>query len=334
MRFLSILILAILFLLIEVRSGSAQTAAVPEPPWFKVSFLDLPEDLAEARQDGKRLMIYFHQDGCPYCYKLLQENFGEKRIAEKTQKHFQVISLNIWGDREMTDLAGRPTTEKAFAKAQRVQFTPTLLLFDEHGAIALRLNGYVPPHKFSAAMDYVSAGHAKKQAFTDFLLAQKAEPASARLHPQPWLLPSPLDLARPAPLPLLVLFEQKVCAACDEMHTEGFTRAEVAEILRRLRVARVDIASAETLRTPSGDRRSMREWARELKIAYTPSLVFFDSRGQEVFRVEGYLRPFHLASSLEYIASGSYREQPEFQRFIETRAAARRAKGEKIELLR
>lgn len=54
----------------------------------------------------------------------------------------------------------------------------------------------------------------------------------------------------------------------------------------------------------------------------------------EVFRVEGYLRPFHLASSLAYVASGAYRDQPEFQRFIETRAAALRAKGEPVELMK
>ncbi len=316
------------------RFAAAQPAPEPQPEWFKVSFLDLREDLAEAAAAGKRLMIYFHQDGCPYCTKLLRENFGEKRIADKTRRHFDVLSLNIWGDREVTDWTGRPATEKAFAKAQRVQFTPTLLFFDETGGLALRLNGYVPPHQFNAALDYVSGRLEKRLPFTDFLLEQKPEPASGKLHPQAWLMTEPLDLSRKDARPTLVLFEQKVCAACDEMHGEGFTRPEVAAQLARFRVARIDIASRETLRIPSGETRSMRDWARELKIAYTPSLVYFDAAGTEIFRVEGYFRPFHLASSMEYVASGSYREQPEFQRFIEARAAARRAKGERVELLK
>jgi thioredoxin-related protein len=43
-------------------------AAAQEPPeWFAQSFLDIREDAAEAARDGKRLMIYFMQDGCPYC---------------------------------------------------------------------------------------------------------------------------------------------------------------------------------------------------------------------------------------------------------------------------
>ncbi|HED15273.1 MAG TPA: hypothetical protein ENI64_00415 [Gammaproteobacteria bacterium] len=54
----------------------------------------------------------FYQDGCPYCKKLLQDNFGQKAIADKTQKHFDVIAVNMWGDREVTDLNGNATTEK------------------------------------------------------------------------------------------------------------------------------------------------------------------------------------------------------------------------------
>ena len=98
-----------------------------EPPsWFKESFLDIREDVAEAAKSGRRLMLYFHQDGCPYCAKLLRENFGDKAIADKTRKHFDVIAINLWGDREVTDLLGKATTEKAFAKALRVQFTPNV----------------------------------------------------------------------------------------------------------------------------------------------------------------------------------------------------------------
>ncbi len=336
---------AIIFLLLACLASAAGSGAADapapvnpgwhEPPaWFKESFLDLREDVAEAAKAGRRLMLYFHQDGCPYCAKLLRENFGDQAIAEKTRKHFDVIAINLWGDREVTDLAGRATTEKEFAKALRVQFTPTLLMLDEKGNTALRLNGYVPPHQFQAALDYVGGRLEKKQGFTDYLLVREPAPASGTLHAQPWLMASPLNLSRRDGKPLLVIFEQKVCAACDEMHAEGFPRPEVAALLKRYRSARVDIASNEALKTPDGKSLPMREWARKLKIVYTPSFVFFDAGGREVFRVEGYLRPFHLASSLDYVASGAYRKQPEFQRFIEARAAARRAQGEKIELMK
>jgi hypothetical protein len=35
------------------------------PDWFKESFLDFEEDIEEATANGKRVMLYFWQRGCP-----------------------------------------------------------------------------------------------------------------------------------------------------------------------------------------------------------------------------------------------------------------------------
>src|SRR3989344_7479446 len=64
------------------------------PRWFKSSFLDLPEDVAEAARNGKRLMVYFGQDGCPYCAELFNNNFSQAHIVEYTRKHFDAAELN------------------------------------------------------------------------------------------------------------------------------------------------------------------------------------------------------------------------------------------------
>lgn len=323
------------------EGGSAPGPANPAhgelPAWFKESFLDLREDVAEATRAGRRLMLYFHQEGCPYCTRLLRDNLGQKAIADKTRKHFDVVALNLWGDREVTDMAGGIMPEKAFARSMKVQFTPTLILFDEKGGVALRLNGYLPPHKFEAALDFVGGRQEKTRRFGDYLAANAREPASGKLHEASFLMPPPLRLAdglRRDGRPLMVLFEQKECAACDEMHREAFPRPDVSALLGKFQVARIDMASRETVQTPAGDAQPAGEWARRIGVFYTPSLVFFDRGGREVFRVEGYLRPFHLASSLEYVSSGAYREQPEFQRFVSARAAARRVRGERIELMK
>ena len=49
-----------------------------KPDWFKSSFLDIREDVAEATDANKRVILYFYQDGCPYCAKLLNDNFGNR----------------------------------------------------------------------------------------------------------------------------------------------------------------------------------------------------------------------------------------------------------------
>ena len=73
-------------------------------------------------------------------------------------------------------------------------------------------------------------------------------------------------------------------------------------------------------------------WARELDVNYTPTVIFFDESGNEVFRIEAYLRPFHFASSFAYVTSGAYRAEPSFQRYLQRRAEQMRARGERVEL--
>lgn len=307
-----------------------------EPPdWFKLSFLDIREDVREAAEAGKRVMLYFYQDGCPYCAKLLRDNFGQRDIAEKTQQHFDVISINLWGDREVTDFQGQQTTEKQFAADHRVMFTPTLLFLNEQGEVALRVNGYYFPAKFEAALDYVAKGMETELSFAEYFSKVNPTPAREALHQDPRFLDAPYDLtrrARGSDKPLLVLFEQKSCRACDELHDDIFQRPRTGRELEHLDAVQLDQWSDTEVVTPTGDRTTARQWARELDVKYAPTLVFFDPDGTEVFRTEAYLRSFHIQGAMAYVHSGAYREQPSFQRYLQARREELANQGENTDL--
>lgn len=306
-----------------------------KPAWFKASFLDMREDVAEAAAAGRRVLLYFYQDGCPYCAKLLNDNFGNRAIASKTRDAFDVIAINIWGDREVTDLAGQATTEKAFAAALRVQYTPTLLFLDEDGEVVLRVNGYFAPHKFDVALDFVAGRHERSGEFRDFYAKASPRPANERLNPLPGALTAPLRLTArgDSGRPLLVLFEQGNCAECDELHRDILARSEVALALTNVDVVQLDLWSTERLQLPDGRELTARDWARELGIQYAPSLVFFDAQGEEVFRTEAYLRTFHVHGAIDYVVSGAYRWQPSFQRFLQHRTEMLAERGIAVDLL-
>jgi len=307
-----------------------------QPTWFKSSFLDLREDVAEAAENNKRVMLFFYQDGCPYCAKLLHDNFGQKTISDKARENFDVISINMWGDREVTALNGKAMTEKNFAVEMKVMFTPTLLILDEQGREVLRINGYYAPHKFDLALDYASGHHEKDGSFREYVARFDPEPASGKLHVQPEYLRPPYKLdgiVRLGKKPLMVLFEQKQCAPCDELHEDILMRPESKALSDQLYIVLLDTWSDTPVLTPDGKRETVRDWAKRLNIQYTPSMVFFDQNGQEVFRAEGYLKSFHVQSVMDYVISGAYKTEPEFQRFIEARADAMRAKGIEVDLM-
>jgi len=321
----------------ELAAGMQNPGYQEKPEWFKQSFLDIREDLADAMAGDRRLILYFYQDGCPYCAKLLREGLGDRAIGTLAREHFDWIAINIWGDREVTGFSGEPTTEKQFAADLKVQFTPTLLLLDEGGKVVLRINGYFPPHNLEAALAYV--GERREQmgeTYVDFLAARSPTQAKGRLHAEGGFLPRPLRLADNRDLskrPLVVMFEQPTCKDCDELH-EGILRREpVAYSLTAFDAAIVDAFSKEPIQTPDGREIPARDWAAELGIEYTPSLVFFDAAGREVFRTEGYFKSFHIHGALDYVATGAYVHQPSFQRYLSTRRESLAARGIHADLM-
>ncbi|MEW6332140.1 MAG: thioredoxin fold domain-containing protein [Pseudomonadota bacterium] len=297
------------------------------PRWFKSSFLDLREDAAEAARDGKRLMLYFGQDGCPYCAELFNNNFSQPHIVEYTRKHFDAIDFNLWGDREVTDFSGNTLPEKEFATKLKVWFTPTILFFNEKGEQVLRINGYYPPHQFLAALQYVAEKQEGRMSFREYMAKQAPPPAKGALHAQPFFAKPPHDLGKvPAGKPVAVFFEQKDCAGCDRMHAEMAGNAATLDLLKRFHVVQLDRWGSMPVVTPAGTKTEARRWADELGIAYVPTAVLYDG-GREVIRIEAFMKGFHVQSVLDYVASGAYKKQPELQRFIRERADHLREQG-------
>lgn len=327
------LLFALCFAAAPARAQAVAPHAIEIPAWFSQSFLDLREDVAEAAKDGKRVMLYFGQDGCPYCAALMKTNFSQPRIVAKAKQHLAAIALNIWGDRDVTWTDGKVRREKDFAAFLKVQFTPTLVFLDERGQVIARLNGYYPPHRFEAVLDWVGGHMENKVPLGAYLQSHVRDAASATLHDEPFFMPPPLDLRRArGAKPLAVVFETPYCAGCDELHREGFRRPEVKAQLAKFDVARLSLLQNAKIITPDGKSVRASEFARLLKITYTPSIVFFDPRGREVFRIEAYLRPFHLAGSFAYVSSGAYLKQPSFQRFLQAKAERMRERGQAVEL--
>jgi thioredoxin-related protein len=328
--------LALLTLAVIPWPAAAQVAsphAIDIPRWFTDSFLDFREDIADAARENKRLMLYFGQDGCPYCKLLMQTSFSETRIVDKARRGFVALALNLWGDREVTWIDGRRMTEKELGRTLGVQFTPTLLFLDEGGAVVLRLNGYQPPHRMNATLDYVAGRLEKKQTYADYMERFAREPAASVLGAQAFFLKPPYRLhERRSAKPLLVVLERTHCASCDELHRDGFARPEVKRLIAAFDVVRLDLRDGMPLTVPDGKTTTPSAWARELGISYAPALLFFDPSGKEVFRIDGYLRPFHVTSALDYVASGAYAKEPSFQRFLQARADAMRQRGEAVDL--
>ncbi|MCP4996003.1 MAG: thioredoxin fold domain-containing protein [Gammaproteobacteria bacterium] len=317
------------------RYLGARSTVMPE--WFKDSFLDLREDVDEAAGEGRRVVLFFHQEGCPYCNRLVEHNLGQKDIQQRVQEHLDVIEVNMWGDREITGLDGNQTTEKLFAEQLRVQFTPTLLFLDEQGEVVLRLNGYLSPEVFRVALDYVIDHHESETSFRQYLADNRTVSGTDKLLPEPYFMPPPYALVRNPKRPgqpVAVFFEQPKCPDCEYLHREVLVDPAIRKIIEQFDVVQLDIWKETPVLTPSGERTNARVWAQALNITYAPTIVLFDGSGKEVIRSEAFFKRFHTESILDYVLSGDYHSQPSFQRYISDRAEHIRELGKDVDIWR
>lgn len=150
------LLLSLLFLALALPAQAQQA-----PDWFAETFLDVREDVAEAAKDGKRLVLYFWLEGCPYCLKLEETTFRDPEVVRRMKGEFVAVALNVRGDREVTWTDGRRMSEKALTRELAVRATPTLVFFDEKGAVVQRSSGYLPPREFLGLLDRATARRAR-----------------------------------------------------------------------------------------------------------------------------------------------------------------------------
>jgi len=322
----------------EKKRGAYHGAMATEyPAWFKDSFLNLRDDIAEAKSQNKRVMVMFTQDNCPYCNALVERNLAQKDIEQSLRAGFDVIALNVWGDREVIGLDGARHTEKSYAASLKVQFTPTLLFFDEAGKVVLRLNGYVPPERFKTALAYVAQRKEKTISYRDYIAANTPPTTGGELFKQDFFKPAPYQLKRkpgtPA-RPLAVFFEQKDCPSCAELHQKVLTDPDTRTLLKKLDVIQLDMWSKTPLVTPQGKRLTAREWAKALDVKYAPTIVVFDERGREIIRTEAFFKVFHTQGIFAYAAEGAYKTEPNFQRYLSARAEKLREQGKDVDIWR
>jgi len=305
------------------------------PDWFKVSFMELEEDVAEAAAEGKRLMLIFHQSGCPYCNAFVERNLAQKDIEETLKAKFDVIELNMWGDREVVSVGGETYTEKEFAKALKVQFTPTILFLNEQGHLALRLNGYYGPDRFRIALDYVANKIEAQQTFADYLEV-KSGPASENSLVTRNYFTGPIEQLSDRPgagnKPLLVIFEQSDCKNCETLHNKILSKPDSQALLSEFDVYQVDMWGRDSFKTHDGVDTSGRQWSKELDVSYAPTMILYAADGTEVIRSEAFFKTFHTQSIMDYVVSEAWREEASFQRYISARADEIREQGKDVNI--
>ena len=285
--------------------------ALVYPDWFKLGLGDLNDDISDARAAGKfGIIVYYGQKRCAYCEQFIA-SLADSSIQHYLREHFDLIPVDIWGIEEIIDTDGKTYTERELALRYQVIFTPSLVFYDRKGKPIHRLRGYYPRYQFRAVLRYLVEGFYHAEKFRDYL--ERAEPGlfftSGELIERDFFISPPYDLKRSKQIsakPLLVMFEQASCHACELLHTGPLVKTEILREITRMDVVQLNLFADTEVITPAGKQTTAKQWGKDLGLFYTPSIVLFSPAGNEIMRVDSVVQFYRLWGVLDYVNKRAY----------------------------
>lgn len=105
----------------------------------QINWYTYDDGMAEARQSGKSIVIYFHADWCTYCVRMQKETFTHDSVIDFMNS--KVVAVKVDVDRE-----------KKVARSFGVRGLPATVLLMRNGDQVGPMPGFIPPKNYLAML--------------------------------------------------------------------------------------------------------------------------------------------------------------------------------------
>jgi predicted bacteriocin transport accessory protein len=326
----SIFLISLLFTTLNASQGKftgGSTHSMPE--WFKDSFLEMSDDVEEANESNKHVILFMTLKFCPYCTKMLKNNFSEgSKLQPYIKENFDVIGLDIKGSKEIAVNEDLTLTEKEYAKYLNVQYTPTLLFLDQSNKVVVRINGYRSSENFKYILDFVKNKEYKNMKLTEYI--EKVKNKTLYSLKENKLFQNINDLSK-IDGPLAVIFEDGSCTQCDYLHNNTFKNKDVIQEISKFTLVRFDANSKKEIITPSGKITTAKKWAKNLGLDYRPGILLFNNKIEQA-RIDALLYSFHFKELFRFVSTNQYKIYKSFLDYLKVRQSELLEQGINIDI--
>lgn len=309
------------------RGKVVGTAVHSAPDWFKESFLEIQEDVDEAAAANKHVILFFQLNGCPYCDAMLTESFESEPLTTYIQQHFDTISINVRGDRDVAFNDEVSMTEKELSERLKVFATPAIVFLDSKNKTVVRVNGYRSPERFKQILRYVSEKHYQKLSLNDYLDKNLSKDIYKLRDNK--LFTKTNDLSRHKG-PLALIFEDSSCYDCNEFHNKHLTRPDVLKELKPFTLVRLDADSEQSIIDIDGSKTTPKALAKKYNMIYRPGVLIFDQH-KLIQRYDGLRFSHHFKEGFRYVA-GEYYKTQDYGTYSQQRTQELLSRGVNIDL--
>lgn len=277
---------ALLFFSLATLLQEARAAETRDPRefFFTQSFGDLPEELAEARESGKLgLILFFEQDGCPYCERMLQTILNQPSVQDWYRRHFVSIAVDVNGDLELTDVDGITLPSKVFADHRRVKTTPTISFLDLSGAeVYRRVTMVSGVGEFMMMGQYIAEGRYSDTPWRDYA-GEHPEVVNSATVQQVVDLRQEAAATAERGVTLLLAITREGCAYCAKLRREILApMIRSGDYADKVRIREMMMEPDASIMDFSGQRTTTAKLAARYGVSITPTVLLLDSSGNSL----------------------------------------------------
>jgi len=142
--------------------------AMADPP-DGYPFVRYDEGLAQARQSGRQMFLYFGRYGCGWCDKTNREAFSDKQLRRLYSDRYVLVYVDAESGKRLTLPSGERITEHQLGARMKVLATPMFAWLERDGREIFHVSGIQSAQDFLLYDRFVSGGHYRKENIREFL---------------------------------------------------------------------------------------------------------------------------------------------------------------------
>lgn len=133
----------------------------------EIRWRSLSDARRRAKEQQKKVLIYFHAEWCGQCRAMEEEVFTSNDVAGAVDEYFQPVKLDA-ESRGTVRFGGQQYTRQELAHVMGANAVPTFVFIDSDGEIIGRQQGAMEKQVFYRLMHYIGSDAYRHTDFQDF----------------------------------------------------------------------------------------------------------------------------------------------------------------------
>lgn len=157
-----------LFVVLAACAAVTARASYADPP-ANYPFLSYDEALKQARQQDKKMFVYYGRYGCGFCDKTNKQSFSDPVLKKLYTDHYVLAYVDAESGKQLVLPSGERITEMQLGARLKARVTPVFIYMDKDGNSLLRVPGFQTAQDFVKYDRYIQGGHYKNQTLNQYL---------------------------------------------------------------------------------------------------------------------------------------------------------------------